>query len=40
MAEGNAKRQKVAEEEYKDFDPTSVGLSEGFLLTKYAKLKG
>jgi hypothetical protein len=26
--------------EQKDFDPTSVGLSEGFKLTDYARLKG
>jgi len=39
MEEPSAKKSKTATEQ-KDFDPTSVGLSEGFILTDYSKLKG
>jgi len=44
MSEENtaSKRQRLEKkiEEHKDFDPTSVGLSKGFVLTNFSKLKG
>jgi len=40
MAEEPITKKFKVETEKKDFDPTAVGLSEGFILTDYSRMKG